>query len=707
MAEDKDEQVKDESNGKALYRRLFADIELYDKTYEGYLDRCDTIMKRYRDDRGSSSGKKAPRFNSLWSTNNITEPSIYSQRPKPIVKRRFNDKDDIGRVASEILERDIAYTIDSDCFDETMKSLRKDFSLLARAVPWVRYVATGASGKQLQVNGEEDFDDNDDLAYEEVYVDYVHRKDFGHTVARKWSDVTAVWRKVYLTRKQLKERFGEKGAKVKLDYVPEEVKAHYGSDQDQEFEHMKKAVVYEVWDKSEKQTVWLCRSSAKAEPLDVQPDVLGLKSFFPCPRPAYGTLDNDSLIPLPDYSMTQDVSQVLDMLLGRITAISESIKNVGAFAGENEELLKILQSPDNTMVSVKEFHGVLQQGGWDALIWLFPVERLIPALETSKNLFSFFQAIDYEVSGNSDILRGASDPNETYGAQRIKSTFASRRLKEKQDEFSRMVRDVLAMIGEVIAEKFEPTTIGLMAGVDQMGPDEQQSAGMALQVFRDEKSRNFRIDIETDSTIAIDEGAEKEEVAELTKVLGDFFQRAIPLAKDVPALGPVIVEYLMFVIRRFKAGRSLEDTLEQALGQALAQAQGGQQAPDPKMMAEQAKIQMEEQKMQLEMQKASAELAMKQKEIEAKYAMQAQEFAVKREQISAELKMSYDKMIAEMDLHRKKASDDFMLQAAKQNGSAVGAIKPSRKVVRLMDDPENPGQRIGVVEETPALTEAQ
>ena len=40
-------------------------------------------------------------------------------------------------------------------------------------------------------------------------VDYVHWQDFGHTWAKTWQEVRAVWRIVPMSRKELIKRFGE------------------------------------------------------------------------------------------------------------------------------------------------------------------------------------------------------------------------------------------------------------------------------------------------------------------------------------------------------------------------------------------------------------------------------------------------------------------------------------------------------------------
>jgi len=49
------------------------------------------------------------------------------------------------------------------------------------------------------------------------------------TVARTWEEVTAVWRKVYLGRPALVERFGEElGGRIPLDTKPETSKSFSG-----------------------------------------------------------------------------------------------------------------------------------------------------------------------------------------------------------------------------------------------------------------------------------------------------------------------------------------------------------------------------------------------------------------------------------------------------------------------------------------------
>jgi hypothetical protein len=65
----------------------------------------------------------------------------------------------------------------------------------------------------------------------------------------------------------------------------------------------------------------------------------------------------------------------------------------------------------------------------------------------------------YQITGISDIVRGDTDPHETKGAQQLKSQWGSIRLRDRQKEIARFARDLARIMGEVIADKFQPDTL--------------------------------------------------------------------------------------------------------------------------------------------------------------------------------------------------------------------------------------------------------
>ena len=136
-----------------------------------------------------------------------------------------------------------------------MISVRDEFLLFGRGAKWVRYEAELApledeAGNPLNERGEPLDPDAEDeqgerIAGEAIHYDFVTRRDFGHSVARTWREVNTVWRKVYMTRDELIERFGEeKGKLVSLDHKRDEDTAT-ATGEDTEA----KATIYEIWDK--------------------------------------------------------------------------------------------------------------------------------------------------------------------------------------------------------------------------------------------------------------------------------------------------------------------------------------------------------------------------------------------------------------------------------------------------------------------------
>lgn len=187
----------------------------------------------------------------------------------------------------------------------------------------------------------------------------------------------------------------------------------------------------------------------------------------------------------------------------------------------------------------------------------------------------------------------------------------------------RFVRDVVALTGEIISEHFQPRTLEKMAGVDVIDDTKtKMNFDDAVELLRHDVLRCYRIDIETDSTIAIDEQKEKQAVSELFGSLGQFSQQFGAVAQVMPELKPLLPEFFLFAARRFRAGKNLEGAIETAQEQA-AQQPPPQPQPDPKLIEvqqkaqiEQAKLQFEQAKLQAEQQKEGAEQQLEQAKLQ-------------------------------------------------------------------------------------------
>lgn len=624
------------------------EIDQYDSRMRQWNKRCDDITKRYTDEREGHTATSSHRFNAFWSNVQTQLPAMYAQVPKPEIDRRFKDADPVGRACAELLQRCASFALSSQDAHPIFKQAVLDYTLCARGVLWLRYLPTfkdiaqedeapgGDDGLQITPDESEaeDAEQPQDIEFEEAPIDYVHRKDFGHTEGRTWEEIRAVWRRVFLTREELVERFGqEKGSVVPLNYSPDE---HSKED----VERDKKAAVYEIWDKTKREAIWICKDFA--DELDCRPDPLKLRKFFPCPKPLYGTLSNDSLKPVPDYAMYQDQLNQLDELTARITAVTKSLKIAGCYDASAPALGRILnEGVENTLIPVDQWSAFAEKGGLKGSVVLLPLQEIAQALLDMYAAREHVKKDMYEITGLSDIMRGSTEADETATAQKLKGQFAGMRFSDRRSDVQHFLRDAIQIMVELIAEHFQPETLKAMSGLQMFDtvaekqaalnpPPPAQPQGMpgqppappapvtppdeameerltsptweeVLALLHDDALRSFRIDIETDSTVRSDEEAEKSAVLEYAKVIGDMIQKVGPMVKDAPQLGPVVGEIMIFVSRRFKIGRQLEGELESAI-EAMKKAAANPAPPPPPIELQkiQAQGQVDAQNIQLQ-----------------------------------------------------------------------------------------------------------
>lgn len=610
-----------------MVQRWLDQINLYEKGARKWQQQSDKILKRYKDDREQSDSTR--RFNIFWSNIETLKPSLYARMPTPECVRRYKDKDPIGRAAAEIIERALEHELEAGKVDRVFKKGVFDYLTAGRAVPWIRY----APDIQM-VEGVEH------IAGEAVVVDYVHRKDFGHTPARFWEEVTAVWRRSFLTRKQLKKRFPDVGARVPLDHKKE-------TDEDND-EQFKKATVYEIWDKDSNQVIWIAKDYKHA-PLDSGEPPIDFREFYPCPEPLYATLTNDSLIPVPDYVQYQDQAKELDEQTRKIHKLNEALKVVGVYAGDDKEALtNLLSSDDLTMVPVENWGEFSAKGGMAGVMQFVPLKEVIEALMACHDARDRVKQSIYEITGISDVLRGASDPGETATAQGIKAQWGGLRVRDRQADVQRYARDVIRLMAEVIAEHFQPETLKSMVNLEELKIDDQ-GFNAAMEILKSDRLRSFRVDIETDSTIEADEAEEKQNRMEFAGTIGELMQNALPLVQASPEMMPMIGETILFVARGFKAGRTLEDSIENAMESIQAKIQ--QQMNQPPQPSP------EEMKMQAAAEHKKAELDLKAQTTAAEHGLRREEMAANQMLKQAELQGNMAIKEKQLEIAEKAKSD--------------------------------------------------
>jgi hypothetical protein len=639
-------------------------IAAYDNEFKKWEGRTKKIIRRYKDEfRDNQRGNGQTKFNILWSNVQTLSAATFAKLPKPDVSRRFRDNDPVGRIASLILERCLDYEIQhySD-YGSTLRCCVYDRFLGGRATAWVRYEPhMQAISLQLPTDGlgaSEDIDTpQEELDYECTPTDYVNWSDFGHTVARTWEEVPAVWRKVYMRRAALVERFGEElGNKIPLDSNPDTDKkdANYKED------NQTTALIYEIWDKETKQALWMSKSMD--EFLDVRDDPLGLENFFPCPKPIYATISNESLVPVPDFALYQDQANELDILSDRIDGLIKALQVKGVYNAAIPELARLFTEGDNnSLIPVKDWQFFAEKNGLSGAIDLVDIKPIAEALIQAYTAMDQVKGQVYEITGISDIIRGQSEASETATAQQLKGQYASLRLKTVQDEVARFAAELLRMKAQIICTKYSPQTILTISAAEQLNPVDHDKIGPALELLKNNPLRSFRVDVSTDSLVYMDEQQEKQDRMEFLTASSNFLEKAVMAGEQAPQLVPLMMEMMKFGVTGFKVGKTIEGVFDETAEQ-LKQAQANPK-PNPEAQAAEMEAKVEQQKLQaqqqMEQMRVQADIQIEQARAQANMQI---------ENTKAQMQMQLDAMKHEREMEAKRM--EMLLDAKFQQWKA-------------------------------------
>jgi len=682
-----------------------------DSAEKSWCRRGKEIVKRFRDDRDNRYDEVA-RFNILWGNIETLFPAIYSRPPKAEVSRRNKDADPVARTAARILERALQYEIDQyPDFDDSVKLAILDRLLPGRGVVWIRFeqeepgrpggddepqqgeILALPAPQPLPEAGGEALDMPPDMAQvmpemgmespevwvpmpapvpeikERACVDYVYWEDFRCGEARIWADVPWVARRVYMTRKEGIERFGDKFRQVPMIAQP------LGLDDDTgratRLEALKKGAVWEIWDKRTKTTYWV--AEGYPEVLDERADPYGLEGFFPCPKPIYATQTSDRLTPVPDFVLYQDQANEIDLLTTRIRGLTDALKLNGAYDNGTPELARILSSEDNTLIGVNNWSALSEKGGLGGAISWVPLREVVAALQAAWTAREQAKQVVYEITGISDIIRGATKASETATAQDIKRQFGSLRLQNRQRDVAVFCTEILRIKAQLMCDIYSPETLLAMSGI--AGTEDAQFAEQAIAMLQSEPLREYQITVAADSLVALDEEQEKTQRMEFLTAIGGYIERAMQAAQAVPEIAPLALSLMMFVVRAFPAAKPIEADFER-FREALenrppadpsAEAQGQQQAEMAKLQAqqqvEQMKIQAEAQAQQI---RAQADIQIQQIKIQSQAALEQQ-----RAQMQAEI----DRYRADVDAQSKAAIAQMNMDFQRWKAELDAAVK--------------------------------
>jgi len=594
--------------------------------------RGNKIIDRYRDaDRvvdtvgSTDANRNKTRYNILYSNTDTMLPVLYSEIPRPEV-RAPNHKDLAARHAAEMLEKVLVYSIDTEDFNYMMERTVKDYLLPGLGTCRVKVTS---SFNQVEVENEEgEVQEEDRVVLQTATSEYVNWDDYIFPETTSWDDRPWEAFRGRMTYDEVSDLFGPEAATM----VEFTVDDQDGNDKKKNVdtkdtsEAFRKATIYEIWDKEKKEQIFISKGGIITVPLERNEDPLGLERFFPTPRPMLSVTTNNTTLPVPLFILYQDQADELDIITERITGLIDQLRRRGVYDAAMKELSRLVEARDNKFVPIKDLARLQDKGG---LSGIFMTEDVTPFANILLGLYNQRDQIlniIFQIVGISDIQRAATDPRETASAQRIKARFGTLRISRHQREVQRFIRDMLRLQSEIIINTFTPQVLSTITGIPletkiEEGNVIEFGVNDLLEKLKNQEPSSVVVDIETDSTIAKDEVADKETIVEFNTVITAF-------ATNAPVLQQVVgtdatAEMLLSIVRRFKMGRNVQQAIIDRVEVVKQQLAEKEQQPSPAELEAQAKRQELEQKAQqdnIENQLKAGQLKLRQQELEIKKA---------------------------------------------------------------------------------------
>lgn len=638
-------------------KRWTEEFALARKGLEKWHKEGEKVVKKFLDERGDDNGGgKDTRLNLFFSNIVTLKAMLYGSMPKVEVDRTFADaNDDAARVASlmvsRILQQDIQYS--GEDFASALRNVLEDRLLPGLGTARVKY---SFKEQEVQIPAQMDPLSGVELAPavtetkivdETAEICYVFWKDLLYSPCRTYADMKWKAYRAYMNRKELVERFGEDvGNKIPMDSRGPGSKDNNGP----ELQENMQAEVWEIWSKDDKTVYWFVENYT--EILDSQLDTLELDAFFPDPRPMTANTTTTKFVPRSDYALSQDLYNEIDILQSRISLLTEACKLVGVYDKQNDGIKRIFnEGVENDLIPVDNWAMFAEKGGLKGSIDWVPIEMVAKTIEILDNRLAAKVQQLYEITGMSDIIRGASQPYEAAATSKVKAQFASIRVQALQDDFARFASDLQSIKMEIIQKHFQPENIIEQSNI-MMTPD-AQLAPQAVQLLKDRKKARWRITIRPESLALADYAQLKSDRMEYIMGTSQFMQSMAPLVQLDKRAVPTLLELLKWGLTGFKGSNEIEGVMDRAVKMFTDLAkQPEQPKPDPAMMKVQAEMKLSQQEHAQKMQQEQGRMANEAAEFQQKMQFEREKFMLEMEQdklrFGAEMAQMREKMRLEL-----------------------------------------------------------
>lgn len=676
------ESPKDLTNSKGasaiidIWTKELENANKHEKNWRAEAQKYLNIYRDQHENNANTDTSESKRYNIFWSNTQTLRPLIFSKLPKSNITQRYLDKDEISRIASEMMERAINYFLEMNQAEKIFSKVRDDFLICGRGLAKIEF----NPAEELEIDTEVKDEDGTtkiaktkeiDEETKKIRLEYIDWRNFRMSTENEWKDIRWIAFRQLKTRDALIAEFGKKGEKVSLNYSSSSSNknADKQSDKNRLFSL---GEVWYIWDKSSGRI--LCLSTGTDGVLLMnEDDDYNLQGFFPCPKPLGSDSDPSCLIPIPLYRMYKSQAEELNAVDIRIKNLIEQCKACGIYTSiaEQQDLQSLFTGEDGEMTPMKSTAPNMKV---QDLVMFKPLEAIILAIrELNEQKINIINNIR-DITGLSDIVRGITAPSETATAQEIKGNFAISRIQPIQKEFEIYVRDLIRLMAEMIVEKYSINELAKITNLKivdidaiseaaklklkqllneaqkLVNPDDpekdqkmqelvvkaqegykktmqkplQDLKGYAVtpkqlkeldKLIKNDKLRSFAIDIETESTIRVDQQQEKQDRIEYLTAISNFTSSFGPMVQAGIMSKDTFKEFLLFISKPYKVGRNLEESLVEEEDLEPKQPSAEEMLAQAEMQIKQQDIQLKAQKLQLDQQKISNDANLGQQKI--------------------------------------------------------------------------------------------
>ena len=681
------------SNEQHKCSELSQIIEDFDSKAATWRSGADDAWKEFKGGAGLGVSTKKTRqrhYPLWWNTHKVRESFIYSRRPDVVVQSAGNRK--ISELAAGVCEKLANQIVDSFPFSRVMKSSRDDlletnmgicrvmFELDTVMAPARLVVAeteieqagpdgqiqrvtvfVGADGEQVEPDSilqdssggyyvEDASELTEEIGIVKTYLKQVDYSQFKWDYeARDFTEWEWCAFETEMTTGQIVEQYGDDAAdKLKVDD---------GEDLSR-YKPRAKHKIIEMWVKEDKKRYVFCKGGGGLLASDDDP--YELEHFFPVVYPMFDNVPTEGGFPALEFEQVRGILANVSDIFDRKAQAMRLARPRALYDSTIPELSTLInKSRQGEYIGVPNLSTKVAQN--QALVMYLDTTPILNMLQTlGGELQSELQAYD-QVTGYSEVLKGVVNPYESATGVERKSQFALSRYSNLQEDMQRFCRDNIRLLVDLAMHKTPDDQLWEMLE-DALDEEEKQNFSGIMDVLRNDYKRCITIDIETDSTLMIDENAQKFQAQELMGIIGQFMEQIAGITQQAPEMTGLALKTLKHLLRKVRGGRSFQDEIEGSVG-AIMQRLEQQQAQaaenpqeDPNLLMAQAetqRVQNEGQKVQQDGQIAQMRFQVDMQKMQTESMMN--QMKMQSAQVDAAVKQ------AKMRLDEFKAQAEFMM----------------------------------------------